>query len=109
MVKITYIDVHGEKHVVEAKVGQSVMEAAVRNGVTAIVGECGGNCACGTCRVYVDPAWQKATGTASETERGMIAFSDEGDPSARLSCQIRVTEALDGLVVRTPATQYPES
>lgn len=109
MAKITYIDVDGEKHVVEAKTGQSVMEAAVRNGVTAIVGECGGNCACGTCRVYVDEAWQAVTGTASEIERGMLAFSDEVEPRARLSCQIRVTEELDGLVVHTPATQYPES
>jgi 2Fe-2S ferredoxin len=106
MVKITYIDVDGGEQVVEAKVGQSVMEAAVKNGVSAIVAECGGNCACGTCRVYIDPKWKAVTGERHEKEAGMIEFSGESDPNARLSCQIRVTEALDGLVVRTPESQY---
>jgi 2Fe-2S ferredoxin len=106
MVKITYIDVGGAETVVEARVGQSVMEAAVKNVVPGIVAECGGNCACGTCRVYVDPAWREATGEASEMEREMIAFTGDAAPNARLSCQIKVSEALDGLVVRTPESQY---
>jgi 2Fe-2S ferredoxin len=106
MVKITYIDVDGGESVVDARVGQSVMEAAVKNTVPGIVAECGGNCACGTCRVYVDPAWLEATGEASDMEREMIGFSGDEAPNARLSCQIKVRDEFDGLVVRTPASQY---
>jgi 2Fe-2S ferredoxin len=106
VVRITYIDVDGAKTVVEARVGQSVMEAAVKNAVPGIVAECGGSCACGTCRVYVDPAWRAKVGGQNDMEQEMIGFSGETDPGARLSCQIKVTEELDGLVVRTPASQY---
>lgn len=106
MVKITYIDHQGAACVIDARAGQSVMEAAVKNGVEGIVGECGGNCACGTCRVYIDAAWRDITGSQTESERGMIAFWGETDPSTRLSCQIRVSEKLEGLIVRMPESQY---
>lgn len=109
MVKITYIAVDGDERVVDAKVGHSVMETAVKNGVTAIVGECGGSCACGTCRVYVDNSWRAVTGEAGEMERDMLSFVEEGNPAARLSCQIRVAEELDGLIVRTPLSQYRDA
>jgi 2Fe-2S ferredoxin len=106
MVTITYIESSGVEHRVEAKPGQSVMEAAVKNGVPGIIAECGGSCACATCRVYVDEAWCSKTGQAQETERSMIEFSEDANPGARLSCQIKVTNELDGLTVRVPESQY---
>ena len=106
MAKITYIEASGTAHTVDAKVGDTVMESAVKNAVPGITADCGGACACGTCRVYVDPTWRSRTGEASEMEREMIEFSDETDPSARLSCQIKVKAELDGLVVRLPKSQH---
>jgi 2Fe-2S ferredoxin len=69
MVKVVYIDAEGAEQSVEAKVGQSVMEAAVKNGVTGIVGECGGQCACGTCKVFVDPAWRSLSASPPRSSR----------------------------------------
>jgi 2Fe-2S ferredoxin len=106
MVKIRYIDVEGVERVVDAKVGQSLMEAAVKSAIPGIVAECGGACACGTCRVLVDEAWRAATGEASAMEQEMVAFVEDARADVRLSCQIKITEALDGLVVRTPESQY---
>ncbi len=106
MAKITYIEASGTPHTVDAKVGDTVMESAVKNAVPGITADCGGACACGTCRVYVDETWRGRTGEANQMEREMIEFSDETDPSARLSCQIKITEALDGLVVRMPKNQH---
>jgi ferredoxin, 2Fe-2S len=106
LVKITYIEANGRHHVVEAVPGPSVMETAKRNAVPGIAADCGGACACATCRVYIDEAWQAKTGTSNEEEGGMIEFSEDKNPSVRLSCQIKVTEDLDGLVVRMPASQH---
>lgn len=106
MVKIIYVEADGNMHTVEARVGQSVMEAALRNKVPGIAADCGGACACATCRVYVDEAWRETTGEPGGVERSMIEFSDDTHPNVRLSCQIRVSEALDGLVVRIPASQH---
>lgn len=106
MIKIIYIDHQGKDHVVEAKIGQSVMEAAVKNGVIGIVGECGGNCACGTCRVYVGKEWRPITGEQTESEHGMIEFWGETNSATRLSCQIKVSDKLDGLIVHMPKSQY---
>ena len=106
MPKVVYIDHQGTECAIDAKTGHSVMETAVKNGVIGIVGECGGNCACGTCRVYVDAAWRDVAGGQTEAERGMIEFWGETDPATRLSCQIRVTDRLDGLIVRIPESQY---
>ena len=106
MVKITYIASTGEEHVLDAKVGQTVMETAMRASLPGIVAECGGACACATCRVYVDEAWRAKTGEPEELEQGMLEFSGDATPGMRLSCQIKVTEELDGLVVRTPESQY---
>jgi ferredoxin, 2Fe-2S len=106
MVKITYVEASGAEHVVEAKPGLSVMEAAVKNAVPGILGECGGNAACGTCRVYIDdPSWREKTGTLSDLERAMVDFHEDQDPNVRLGCQIKITGALDGLVVRMPPSQ----
>jgi ferredoxin, 2Fe-2S len=106
MAKITYIEANGAEHLVEVPVGFSVMQGAVRNGIGGIVAECGGNCACGTCRVYVDEAWRGKTGEASEIEGATMEVCDDPLPGKRLSCQIEVTEELDGLIVRMPESQF---
>ena len=106
MVKITYIEAGGFEHVVDVEAGLSVMQGAVRHGIGAIVAECGGNCACGTCRVYVDEAWAERTGGASEIEEATMEIRDDPHGGKRLSCQITVTEDLDGLVVRMPESQW---
>ena len=106
MVKITYVEANGAVHVVDAKPRLSLMENAVKNNVPGIVAECGGACACATCRVYVHEAWREKTGEPSETERGMIEYSGDPAQGIRLSCQITVTEELDGLIVHMPESQY---
>ncbi len=106
MVKITYIDASGTARTVEAEEGSTVMENAVRNGIPGIEAECGGACACATCHVYVDEAWREKTGDASAMEESMLDFAEEVQPNSRLSCQIRVSDALDGLVVRLPENQH---
>ncbi len=106
MPKITYIEHNGSAHSVEVDEGLSVMEGAVNNGVPGIDADCGGSCACATCHVYVDPAWAHLTGEKNETEASMISFANAVKPNSRLSCQIKVTADLDGLVVRMPAGQH---
>jgi 2Fe-2S ferredoxin len=106
MAKIIYVTADGEAQTVEANVGHSVMETAVKNGVEAIIGECGGVGACATCRVYVDKAWTALTGEANAIEREMLEFIEDGHPDVRLSCQIEVTGALDGLVLYLPSSQH---
>ena len=105
MAKITFIDATGQSRTVEAQVGATVMETALRNSVPGIEAECGGACACATCHVYVAPEWTEATGKASQMEEDMLDFAFEVRPNSRLSCQIKVSEALDGLVVTTPPKQ----
>lgn len=105
MVKVTYIAFDGREHHVEAEADLSLMENAIANGVDGIVAVCGGNAYCGTCRVYVDPVWQERTGERNELEPPMLETVGEEDPSARLSCQILITDELDGLVVRLPQSQ----
>ena len=106
MAKITYIEHDGTEHTVEVKNGLSVMEGAIRNNVPGIDADCGGACACATCHVYVDEAWREATGKPSAMEESMLDFADNVQPNSRLSCQIQLTDALDGLTVDLPATQY---
>ena len=105
MPKITYVQDDGTRQVVEVACGVSVMQGAVANGIEAIVAECGGNCACGTCRVYVDEPWLTKIGRASEMEVGTIEIREVAKSETRLSCQIEVTEDLDGLIVRMPKCQ----
>ena len=106
MAKITYIEHDGTEHQVEVKAGLSVMEGAIRNNVPGIDADCGGACACATCHVYVDEAWRAATGSSSAMEESMLDFAEGVQDNSRLSCQIRVTDALDGLVVRLPENQH---
>lgn len=105
MATLTFITHDGETHKVEVSPGTTVMEAAVRNMVPGIEAECGGACACATCHVYVDPEWFGKTGGASPMEEDMLDFAYEVKETSRLSCQIKVTDALDGLVVRVPERQ----
>jgi 2Fe-2S ferredoxin len=105
MPKITYIDADNTARTVEAEVGTTVMENAIRNSIPGIEAECGGACACATCHVYVEEAWLDATGTRDTMEEDMLDFAFEVKPTSRLSCQIKVKPELDGLVVRTPSKQ----
>jgi 2Fe-2S ferredoxin len=105
MAKITYIDSGGTARTIDAEVGTTVMETAIKNDVPGIEAECGGACACATCHVYVDEAWQAKVGGPSPMEEDMLDFGYDVKPNSRLSCQIKVAEELDGLVVRTPERQ----
>jgi len=105
MVKITFIDTAGTARTVEGEVGSTVMETAIKNGVPGIEAECGGACACSTCHVYIDDAWREEVGEPSPMEEDMLDFAYEVKPSSRLSCQIKVSEELDGLTVQTPERQ----
>ncbi len=106
MAKITYIEFNGTPHTVEVAEGVSLMEGALQNGVPGIDGDCGGNAACATCHVYVDPAWVAKTGTASEMEEAMLDLADGQEANSRLACQIHASNDLDGLVLHMPATQH---
>jgi 2Fe-2S ferredoxin len=105
MPKINYIEHDGKKRTVDAPVGTTVMENAIKNGIPGIVAECGGACSCATCHVHVDEAWTEKVGPPSPMEEDMLDFAFDVRPTSRLSCQIKVTEELDGLVVHTPAQQ----
>jgi 2Fe-2S ferredoxin len=105
MAKITYIDKGGTARSVNAEPGATVMETAIRNSIPGIEAECGGACACATCHVYVDEAWAEKVGKAAPMEEDMLDFAFDVRPTSRLSCQIKVSDALDGLVVHTPARQ----
>jgi ferredoxin, 2Fe-2S len=106
MPKVVFITLDGAQRVVYANVGESVMAAAVRNGIPGIIGECGGNCSCATCHVYVDDDFSASVGGAGDMEDDLLdlGVADRRDTS-RLSCQIAVTEDLDGLTVHIPAEQ----
>jgi 2Fe-2S ferredoxin len=105
MPKITYIEFSGNERVIEVPAGTSVMQGAVENSVRGIIGDCGGACSCATCHVYVDSAWTDKVGEKSETEVAMLEEVCDVLPTSRLSCQIKVTEELNGLVVRVPEKQ----
>ena len=105
MTKITYIQEDGSEQTIDANNGSTVMETAVDNDVDGIVAECGGACSCATCHVYVDPEWLAKTGEVDSMEDGMLDCVLERKPNSRLSCQIQVSDEIDGLVVRIPADQ----
>lgn len=105
MPKITYIEHDGNEHVIDVKTGLSVMEGAVKNNVPGIDADCGGACACATCHVYVDDAWIVKCGGRSSMEEAMLDFAEGVQPNSRLSCQIKVGDDLNGLVVTMPESQ----
>jgi len=106
MPKVTYVEHDGKTHTVEVSSGMSVMEGAVKHAVPGIDADCGGACACATCHVYVDAEWAEKTGKPSSMEESMLDFANDVQPTSRLSCQIRISAALDGLVVRMPPSQH---
>jgi ferredoxin, 2Fe-2S len=106
MAKITYVGFSGEEHVVDVEPGHSVMEGAVKSNIPGIDADCGGACACATCHVYVDEAWLSRTGQRSSIEESMLDFVEKVQPNSRLSCQIRVSDELNGLIVRMPESQH---
>jgi 2Fe-2S ferredoxin len=105
MPKITFIEHDGTQHTVNAELGSTVVETAMRNDVASIVAECGGSCTCATCLVHVDDTWTAIVGPPSAEENDMLDSAFEVKPTSRLACQIKVTESLDGLIVHTPAYQ----
>ena len=105
MPKIKYVEHTGAEREVEVPAGWSVMEGAVKNSVPGIVAECGGACACATCHVYVRQEWEAKIPPKSDMEEAMLEFVQERKSNSRLSCQIKVTAEIDGLVVETPESQ----
>ncbi len=106
MISITFLEHGGARHTVPAQAGQSVMQTAVEHGVPGIDADCGGACVCATCHVHVEAPWRERLTPPGQVESSMLDFAVGAEPqSSRLSCQIPVTEALDGLVVRMPPTQ----
>lgn len=106
MVQITYIQYDGTEQKVDVEVGTTVMQGALDNLVDGIVGECGGACSCATCHCYVDEDWVQRLGPVDGMEQDMLAYAADPKENSRLGCQIVVTEAIEGLIVRLPASQY---
>jgi len=106
MVKIIYVDHGGTEQEVEATPGESVMETAIKHGIPGIDADCGGACACATCHVYVDEAFLETVGRPEEMEQSMLDFAENVEANSRLSCQISVSENLEGLKVTTPESQH---
>jgi 2Fe-2S ferredoxin len=106
MAKITYIEFDGTEHVIDVKNGLSVMEGAVKNNIPGIDADCGGACACATCHVYVQGDWLGKTGEKSAMEESMLDFAENVQDNSRLSCQIKVSDELDGLTVKMPQSQH---
>ena len=105
MTKITYVTNDGERIETEAENGATVMETAIMNGVPGIIAECGGACTCATCHAYVDEAFAEIVGGPSMMEEDMLDFAYDVRPNSRLSCQIKVRDELDGLIMRVPSRQ----
>ena len=106
MAKINFIEHDGTAHVVDAEDGISVMLAATHNGVPGIDADCGGECSCATCHVLIDPEWLGVVGEPTEDENNMLDLNPDRESNSRLSCQIPVTDAIDGIVVNLPEFQY---
>tara|TARA_B100000575_G_C23111894_1_gene642361 strand:- start:495 stop:818 length:324 start_codon:yes stop_codon:yes gene_type:complete len=106
MVKITYIEFNGTEHIVDVETGMTVMEGARDNNIPGIEADCGGACACSTCHVYIDESWVKKIPEKEDMEEDMLDFAYSPDENlSRLTCQIEVTDELDGLIVRMPEKQ----
>ena len=105
MTKITIVAFDGQRTEVEARNGSTVMENAIEHSVPGIEAECGGACACATCHVYVDEQFTANVGSPEAMEEDMLDFAYDVRPNSRLSCQIRVSDDLEGLIVRVPERQ----
>jgi len=105
MPKVTLIEHNGTSHTIDAETGISLMQNAIDNAVPGIDADCGGACACGTCHVLVEADWFAATGDVDAMEEAMLGMRPDRTEVSRLSCQIEMTEELEGLVVRLPEFQ----
>tara|TARA_B100001027_G_scaffold331_1_gene181 strand:- start:1027 stop:1347 length:321 start_codon:yes stop_codon:yes gene_type:complete len=106
MAKIKYIEFNGNEHEIEVSNGLTVMEGAIKNKIPGIDADCGGACACATCHVYVDNKWIEKLSPKDDSEEDMLDFAFEVKSNSRLSCQITVSDELDGLVVNMPEKQF---
>lgn len=106
MPKITFVEFNGTEHAVEEEVGRSLMQAALDHMVPGIVADCGGSCSCATCHGYIDPTWVSRVPPPEATELSMLECVLDGAENSRLTCQIKITPGLDGLVVRLPKSQF---
>ena len=106
MIEVTYVDSAGNRRTVEAESGQSIMQIAIDNAIDGILGDCGGSCTCATCHCFVEREWLGKTGEADNLEKDMLAMSAvPPEENSRLSCQIKLNEDMDGLVVHMPESQ----
>ena len=105
MVKVTFIEFDKTEHSIDAEKDTSLMEVAIQNGVPGIDADCGGSCACATCHVYVDEKWSTKIPKKESAEQDMLDVAFEPNKFSRLSCQISITDELDGLVVKMPSKQ----
>ncbi|MBR9911389.1 MAG: 2Fe-2S iron-sulfur cluster binding domain-containing protein [Gammaproteobacteria bacterium] len=105
MIQITYISADGNEQLVKTRAGVSVQDAAIQNAVEGIDADCGGGCSCATCHVYVADEWLDKVGPPGELEASMLEVVEGANDHSRLSCQITLTDELDGLIVTTPDQQ----
>ena len=106
MAKITFVEHDGTEHVLEGEDGMTVLELAIKNSVPGIDADCGGACACATCHVYVRDDWADKVGNAVEMEEDMLDFAFDVRDNSRLSCQIKLSDAIDGLTLDLPEKQF---
>jgi 2Fe-2S ferredoxin len=106
MPHITYVEHDGQEHPVDIPVGDSIMEGAVNNGIPGIDADCGGVCSCATCHVYISKEWAPILAEKTEVEESMLEFASQVREESRLSCQLRVDERFEGLIVRMPEAQF---
>ena len=106
MPRITYIEFDGTQHTIDAEIGVTIMQNALNHGVPGIDADCGGECSCATCHVILNEEWFYSLGEPSENEEAMLGLSPERTEYSRLSCQLPVTEEMDGLVLNLPEFQF---
>ena len=106
MAKVTYIEHNGKEHTIEVANGLTLMEAAVKNAVPGIDGDCGGACACATCMVYVPEEWLAKLPAVETMEETMLDFCERREDNSRLSCQIVASDAIDGIRLQMPESQH---
>lgn len=105
MPRLVFVQPDGTEHSVEADIGLSVMEVAVKHGIHGVIGECGGTCCCSTCHCYVTPEWAPRLPPKSDDEADLLDFAWEPRETSRLTCQITITDEVDGMVLEVPAQQ----
>lgn len=104
--KVTYVESGGKAHTITLREGWTLMEGAVKHRIPGIDADCGGACSCATCQVYVDAAWEDRLAPRGDMEETMLDFAPLRRANSRLSCQVKMTAELDGIVVHLPDTQH---